>query len=208
MKTNILILIILLTSCSFLGRPPSDIVILVPQDNAEKQQATIQLIWQCENADIFKIYFGEIEESLAVISEQTASSYELTGLLPRTTYYWKIAAENNVATKETPVITFSTGDKPDPVINLNWPKNGDLLNEPDVQVSWEMAAFADSYLVEVAFDSLFIRYLYQTMVDDTYFPHDDFPNLDTLYWRVQSWNSFGPAAWSPTFWFYVKHVGR
>jgi len=201
MKKNIIFLLLIFASCSFLGRPPTDIVILLPENGASWQEANVQMIWQSENAEIFRLYFGENQDSLEMIAEQTASAYEMTGLSPRTTYFWKVIAENNVATKETSIYSFSTGTKPDAVNRLNLPDSGSIANEPNVPVSWEQAEYADSYFVEISTDTLFINLFMNQMFDDTYAVHRDFYPNKRYYWRVRSWNSFGPADWSPVAWF-------
>lgn len=203
MKTILIIGLILFISCSFLGRPPTDIQVLMPADGADWQKANLQLLWYCENADKFQVYFGENQDSMEMISEQTGSTYEFTGLSPRTKYYWKIKAINNIGEKETPVISFTTGTIPDPVTNLLTPKNESMVNEPNALVSWEPAAYADSYYVEIAFDSMFSKLELNQMFETTYCVHRDFVPLDTLYWRVQSWNTFGHSEWSPVHWFCV-----
>ncbi|MDD3803309.1 MAG: hypothetical protein PHW02_02850 [bacterium] len=201
MRIQVIIIILIFSSCSFLGRPPSDIIILMPEDKATWQQANVQLVWQCENADIFKLYFSENEESLELVSEQTGSAYELVGLSERTTYFWKVIGENNVASKESGVYSFTTGTKPDPVTTLNLPDSNEVINEPNVSVSWERAAYADSYYVEIATDTMFMDLFLGQMFDDTICYHDDFYPHKRYYWRVQSWNSFGGAPWSPVHWF-------
>ncbi|HAV92106.1 TPA: hypothetical protein DCW38_02875 [candidate division WOR-3 bacterium] len=195
--------IIFFISCSFLGRTPSDISVLLPADGALFQPANLQLVWYCENADKFQIYFGENQDSMDMISEQTGSTYEFTKLSPRTKYYWKIKAINNVGEKVTAVLSFTTGTIPDPVTNLLTPENMSMINEPNAWVSWEAVAYADSYFVEIAFDTMFLNLELSQMFDTTVCFHRDFIPLDTLYWRVQSWNTFGHAEWSPVHWFYV-----
>ena len=68
-------------------------------------------------------------------------------------------------------------------------------------MSWEQAEYADSYFVEISTDTLFINLFMNQMFDDTYAVHRDFYPNKRYYWRVRSWNSFGPADWSPVAWF-------
>lgn len=204
MKKNIFIILLLVTSCSFLGRPPTDVILLMPENQATWQQANVQLIWQSENADMFSLYFGETADSLELLAEQTGSSYELMGLTPRSTYYWKVKAKNEVAEKESQTYSFSTGTKPDPVTDLHLPDTNLVILEPNVPVTWAIAAYADSYYVEISFDTMFLNLFLGQMFEDTFCVHSDFYPNKKYYWRVQSWNSFGCADWSEVGWFYIS----
>ena len=202
-NSGFLFLLLIFVSCSFLGKPPTDIEILMPADKAVWQDKDIQLIWYCENSDTFYVYFGESEESMDLVSKQNSSSYALLDLSQNTLYFWKIKAVNNVGIKETPILSFTTGMNPEPVSSLVYPQCGSSANEPDVVLSWEEAENAETYSVQVAYDSLFENIVLNTETSETMCMHSNFPVDVTLFWRVQSKNSFGPSEWSSVWWFGV-----
>lgn len=188
-------------SCSFAGRPPSEITPVFPLNGSTENVFNLELIWTCENADNYQVFVGKSEDSMPLVSEQIGTFYELKNLDQNTVYCWKIIAINDTDTKESGILTFKTGSLPDPVVNLLKPENGSEMNEPDVLLIWEKAMFADSYYVEVSHDSLFINMIYAGVSPDTVCYHHNFPAEDTLYWHVQSLNAFGSSLFSGTHWF-------
>ena len=89
---------------------PGTFNLLTPANGAIDQDDEVTLTWSTSSrATSYDVYFGTTS-SPAKITTVTTTSYEVTQLLPTTTYYWKIVAKNNCGTRSSPIWNFSTAD--------------------------------------------------------------------------------------------------
>ncbi len=104
-------------------------------------------------------------------------------------YTWQVQAKIGTSSPgplSTPPWTFVNGpsdvvpDAPD----LFAPANGSNTGGTTVNFSWDAAARADSYIIQVATDSLFINIVKQVAVSGTSTTLSDFSLGSTYYWHV------------------------
>jgi len=196
MRNIFLLGLILFISCGFTGRAPSEIVPLFPEDKSQWNMLSIQITWKCENADNYQIFVSNDSLDMEMVSEQTASVYEMEDMLQNTWYYWKVIAINSSGETSTGVLSFKTGALPEPVDSLIFPRDGQTHIDPRLPVEWISAEFATSYNVEIATDSFFVYIVSIGNATDTIFEHDELEMFKTYYWHVQSVNFLGIAEWS------------
>jgi len=82
-----------------------------PSNNASGQPLAITLNWDCQNADLYHIYFGENNPPMLQGVVDT-NSYMIIGLDESLTYYWQVEAINLASGDTTlgPVWRFSTDE--------------------------------------------------------------------------------------------------
>lgn len=197
MKRILIIASLFLVSCGFTGRLPSEIEPLFPPDGSVENMFDVQLTWKCENADNYTIYLSKDSTVMDLLSEQTAGVYELENLEEGTWYYWKVKASNSAGSVETKILSFKTGNSPEPVVSIYVPKENQVNYDPDWSLIWAPAKYAAEYEVEVATDTFFVYIASQGTAYDTVYYHDKL-NIDTeYYWRIRSKNIFGISQWCP-----------
>ncbi|MCA0447288.1 MAG: hypothetical protein LCH54_13775 [Bacteroidetes bacterium] len=110
------------------------------------QPTTVSLSWSCSDQDgdalTYDVYFGTSSSPTSIVSEnQTAKSFEHSGLTYNTTYYWKIVAKDSRGGSTTgPIWQFKTELPPNnpPVAPSNPIPASDLttLQPTTVSLSW------------------------------------------------------------------------
>jgi subtilisin family serine protease len=162
----------------------------------------ILLEWEEYNEKTPEYYLfyrnGELIDSLMVadrnyldITYERGSSYE---------YYVKLGYNNpegvSKASNKALITSIPTPPK------LVSPQNGALLYTNEVDLIWDFSNGAESYILQIAYDSTF-TYLVSTPIL-TGLPTYRYKNLDgesDYYWRVKSLNNGGESEWTKPFYF-------
>ncbi len=99
-----------------------------PADGATDVEMNVLFEWSCSdpNGDdlIYDVYFGESADPPMVTNSQTANTYQVAGLDPLTTYYWKIVASDLASSTSSPVWSFTTKQLSE---NQLWSPDGQKL---------------------------------------------------------------------------------
>ncbi|HNW61303.1 MAG TPA: T9SS type A sorting domain-containing protein, partial [bacterium] len=119
-----------------------------------------------------------------------------------TTYYWRVSATNSSGTSSWSSRSFNTMDEPlqppDPPV-LNSPGNGVSGISISSTLSWNAAARATSYTLQVATNSSFSNLVInQSGISGTSYSVS-LSYSTTYYWRVNAANSAGVSMWSTPF---------
>lgn len=93
-----------------------------PPDNATHQPLQLTLPWQCNDPEndplTFDIYFGSTNPPQLFQNGAGNCSFNVSNLLPASTYYWKIVAHDSQGnTTNGPVWSFQTDIFTDPEVN-------------------------------------------------------------------------------------------
>ena len=180
---------------------PSVPTLSSPINAASAQQLNVTLNWnQSSNATSYNLEvsttsgFSTIANTLNTI---TANTTTLTGLLPGTTYYWRVKANNADGSSDWSASWSFTTDIAMPTLSL--PTNGLSNATIAPTLNWSAISNASSYDVEVSTDGTFSKLIAakSTITTNT-------TNLTgltagtTYYWRVKANGTSISSNWSAT----------
>jgi len=128
----------------------------------------------------------------------TATSLELSNLLPNTIYYWRVRGSNNGGNGNwSAVWSFATLPLPPAVPVLIAPSDAAIDIPYSQTLSWGAVAGAAKYRAEVSEDAGFTTFfLAQDNIATTSIQLSNLLPAKTYYWRVRAGNSGGDGDWS------------
>jgi hypothetical protein len=117
------------------------------------------------------------------------------------TFYWRVAAWNTLGTSsDSSTWSFVNGPSDIPEIPaLSSPANGANVSGTSIQLTWNLAARASDYYLQVATDAGFGSLIFDDWLGGIYSGADmsGFPNNgQTFYWRVAAGNALGSSPYS------------
>lgn len=195
-------------SFSTLNNGPGSVVLTAPADEATDIALDAPLSWDAvtdpDGDDIvYDVYLGKEATPTTIVStDQEGTTYNAT-LVSGTTYYWKIVAkDDNGATSESVIWSFTTINNSPAAITLKSPGNEEAGLALDIILEWESSTDPDGD--EVVYDVYF-----GTDVDPAVVVSADqsttsyTPSLDantTYYWKIVAKDDKGgtseSAIWS------------
>jgi hypothetical protein len=180
-------------------QPPDAFNLLSPANNAVNQPPTVTLTWPAvgsfpNQATSYDLYFGVSPNPPLKVAGLTTTQYTVSGLAPRTRYYWKVVARN--ACGETPSVvwcftTASCTAAPQSFNNIS-PANGAKGVSLPVTLTWVSAAGATQYEVYLGADPASLA-----LVSTVYKPQATLTGLSfrkTYYWRIIAKNPCGSTS--------------
>ncbi len=186
------------------GNPPSAPALSSPSNGATNQATTLTAGWNASTGATqywIQVSVNSNFAAPAVNDSAVASTSRQIGPLDgSTTYYWRVAAINNIGTGPwSSTWSFTTVVTSPPAIpTLSSPTN----NATGVSISptlvWNAAAYATSYRVQVSMSSEFGSFIVNDSVTTTSRSVSSVDYSTTYYWRVYSKNNVGSSAWSST----------
>ncbi len=178
-------------------------MIVSPTPGAEQVETDITLIWsKAKLADRYHLVAAtsdDFKTPFIDIDTLTATSYQLTGLLNNTEYYWHVSAINDSGeTRFSNLGHFKTkliapANKPELLLPINNATNQELK----VVLQWNGVTHATSYDVQIAKDEAFTDSVNYSVANYNIQKTVIFPEYNTKYfWRVRAVNASGIGPWS------------
>ncbi len=183
---------------------PSAPVLVSPADDATDTPVAVELVWNpSATASSYRLQISTDSVFSALIvndSTLTDTSYTTGSLNYLTTHYWRVNASNiGGASGFTPARSFTTIISAPAVPAQTTPSDGATGLPTSVTVAWSAAAWAQTYHVQVAEDSLFSSLVLEdSTVTGTSKAADSLELASPYYWRVRSQNYAFTSAWSST----------
>jgi len=130
-----LVIIILISACPMINRPPREPKLVSPTNGSEVQSAWVILQWSCEEPDgdypiSYDIYLGKNANPSTIIqskfkSSDSTISYTVNSLESGETYYWRVVAyDNKGSSRNGAVWSFKTKENSNPVQLLVFVEKG------------------------------------------------------------------------------------
>ena len=190
------------------NQPPTTLAapnLTSPPNGAVNQQTNLTLSWSSVSGATSYSLQVALDQSFTNLivnqSGMTSTSYNVTGLLSGTTYYWRAGASTLVLfsgwsnswnfTTAASVITLSPP-------TLSSPANGAVDQPLNLTLAWNIVSNADSYHLQLSTNSSF-----NTLVaDDSNLTQTTYPLSrplganQTYYWRVSAENTSTNSSWS------------
>jgi hypothetical protein len=180
-----------------------------PSNLAIDQSTTPTLSWNTvSGASSYHLQVSTSSTFGTTIFDQsgiTGTSQGITGLNVSTTYYWRVSTLNTGCESVWSVVWSFTTVPPAPSAPvLSLPANKAVINVDSVAFVWFKALPAvNTYVFEIATDSLISTMVSIDTVTDTTATHKGLASGTTYWWRVKAHNSGGWGNYSDTFKFTV-----
>ena len=195
------------TAFSFttIAAPPAAPTLNLPINGATGIATNISLSWLLSpGATSYRLQVSTSQTFATTVfddSTLTAASQTMSGLLPGTTYYWRVSAKSSQGTSAySSVRSFATvsGIPAAPV--LVSPANAATGVTTPLTLTWAASTGAASYRLQVSADQNFGTTFYNdSTLTGTSQVVNGLAASTTYYWRVNAKNSSGTSAYSSTF---------
>lgn len=191
---------------------PGQVALETPADAQIDVELNPTLSWSADDRATSYLWQVSTEPAFSEnVLEQTQSETQVTLQAPlayETTHFWRVRAINSDGEGPWSSTRIFTTEA-EPVVPARVVLAAPLNQQTDVAdsatLSWETAAFADSYEVRLARDPAFSVALEQATVEQTTFTPADGLNAGTVYfWQVRGLNENGPGEWSPLWIFFTE----
>jgi hypothetical protein len=142
----------------------------------------------------FDVYLDTVNPPLTIVSSrQSETTFQPSGLVASTIYYWKVVAWNAIGSESSDVLSFQTGfdevDPPEAPYNLQ-PPNNELIVGTNPSLSW--TAGARSYEFDVYLDTVNPPLtIISSRQSETTFQPSGLVASTIYYWKVVAWNAIG-----------------
>ena len=182
---------------------------LTPADGAGDQPTDVTLAWgDLEGATSYDVQVADaasFSKTLTLIVDEqglTATSYDLDGLDAGTAYYWRVRGRNEGGAGPWATQHFTTAaasPEAPGTVTLSSPPDGTTDAPTTLTLSWQAAATAASYQLQVApSDDFAATAIDETGLTDTSREVGPLASSTTYYWRVRAANEGGDGPWSAT----------
>jgi hypothetical protein len=182
---------------------PSAPILVSPENEAVNQPIALTLDWEdTPITDTYRIQVSIVSNfssTIVNIGNLTSSSHDVSGLNYSTTYYWRVQGTNETGTGSwSSIRSFTTIIEQPETPTLASPENSAVAVSTKPELSWNDAARAETYRVQVATDSAFGTVVFDESDIESLvyqFIHEIDP-FSVHYWRVRATNIGGTSEWS------------
>ena len=182
----------------------------LPSDNAVNQPSQVTLSWSSvANATSFTVQVSTVSTFSTTVYGQAdgvAPSQVISGLLPTTTYYWRVNALNADFTSAwSTVWTFTTGLLPGTPV-LTAPTDNATNLPSTVTLSWASVSGAVTYALQTSTVTDFSIVTQIGTIAATSQQVSGLAPAANYYWRVNAVNGVGSGPWSTVWTFATGSV--
>ncbi len=184
---------------------PSVPTLASPSDGSTNQPTTIVLDWNSSaNADHYWVQIATdstFSNPTIGDSSVTLNSYQVNNLSASTNYFWRVKGLNSSGSSNwSTVWNFTTVGSQVQLPSqptLSVPINGSTNQPTTITLSWNSAANADHYWIQVATDQTFTNMVYTNYaIVGTSQQVSGLLNNKAYYWQVRGVNAGGQGPWS------------
>lgn len=182
---------------------PAQVTLFSPADYTLNLPTNPQLKWNTANfADSYKLQVATDAGFTNLVVNQTgltSTTYNLSGLSYNQTYYWRVRGTNIAGDGQwSATWMFTTMNITLPSqVTLNSPMDQETEVPSTTSLTWNSAANATSYQVQVSKNSSFTNLIAnQSGLTGLSYNLTGLDAATTYYWRVRGSNSFGDGPWS------------
>lgn len=187
--------------------------LLKPDKDAKNQSTTLTFDWSSVDGARsygFEIATDEDFKKDKRRSDLTIPSATVSGLLPSTTYYWRVQSKDSTTASDwSEVRSFTTTSNRLAVPELTEPKNKVEVSVSPT-LSWKEIKNALTYDVQIATDDKFNSksvVMEKIGITGTLIQASGLSSKTTYYWRVRATNLQGSGEWSSP-WEFKTHSSR
>ncbi|MBI5475938.1 MAG: T9SS type A sorting domain-containing protein [Ignavibacteriales bacterium] len=122
---------------------------------------------------------------------------QVISLINGTNYLWRVRADNSVGSSNwSGVFSFTTIPNAPAATKPVYPDSGAVNQQTTIKLGWIRSASADSYHVQLSFNSLFSSIAFDNVVRDTFIIESGLIIDTTYYWRISAINTGGASPWT------------
>ncbi|QTA37992.1 hypothetical protein JYK00_00095 [Thermosipho ferrireducens] len=189
-------------------KTPPRVYLLFPENNSFLSKRMIEFSWNVESKKsenvISKLLFGEATPN-SIVYSGTNTVYELKGLEPSKTYYWKVMITDGKSSKESEIYKFTVINSPPKIISQATPVNEEILNERKVTLGWKAVdPDGDQLFFDLFFGTETNPQLYAKSLDKNRITIK-LPKPGNYYWKVIARDKYGGISESPIWSFEVEN---
>ena len=123
-----------------------------PVSGATGISTSTTLGWTCSGASSYDFYFGTLSNP-PYVGTTASPQYSRTGLVPRTTYYWKVIAKNSCGSTTGAVWSFNTTEEGYSSVTVLAPNGGETVPAGSTYtISWGAPSQAVKFNLEYSMD--------------------------------------------------------
>lgn len=183
-----------------------------PGDNATDVATNPTLVWNAaDRATTYQLQVSTSSNFSTAVVDQggiTATSFQVTGLLNNTTYFWRVRAGNAGGTSDwSGVRQFTTRVAAPAAPVLSSPADNATNISIDTTLIWSAPSGATTYRLQLSTVSDFsMTAIDQGGLSATSFQVSGLANETRYYWRVNASNAGGTSPWSTVWKFTTEKV--
>lgn len=179
--------------------------IISPEGGATGIPLETELVWhKVEGAETYHVQVAtsfsfNLSSLVYEDSQHPDTVFQLSDLIPDTTYAWRVLASNAGVSNWSITASFVTGKGVPGQVVLESPLNDAVDVDLEPELIWTVPTRATSFNLEVGLDEEFSTvFLSETGLTDVVFQLPQLGPATEYYWHVQGVNQDGEGLWSET----------
>jgi len=192
--------------------PPRPLSLLTPEDGTINLGTSLVFAWTEEDrAEQYVIRIAEEEHFGILVIDHALTDTSFTPETPldfETTYYWKVAAQNQSGISQSEIWSFTTRPEfPKPIVLVE-PGKDTVIVSLTPTFTWQQDLIAQTYDFQLAVSESFNEPIVdaQELSDTTFATIEPLEYLSNYYWRVRGVGDLGEGEWSEIWSFSIQYA--